>query len=157
MAPLPVRAEAWRRLARDLDPGRLQAMTSEMGLGEAVVVVGDLFAGKVRGRVVVDVNRQLAGGAGGAGRAIADSHRLRMGLAALAYGLLATHAAVADDLPSCLRRVVEQAPQEVLLAVRPGDEELLARLVYAEARSTGFADDPRVARGIAWGAMNRAR
>ena len=68
MAPLPVRAEAWRRLARDLDPGRLQAMTSEMGLGEAVVVVGDLFAGKVRGRVVVDVNRQLAGGAGGGGQ-----------------------------------------------------------------------------------------
>jgi len=45
----------------------------------------------------------------------------------------------------------------VLLAVGPGDEELLARLVYAEARSTGFADDPRVARGIAWGAINRVR
>ncbi|NMQ05477.1 hypothetical protein E4Q08_09480 [Candidatus Accumulibacter phosphatis] len=78
-------------------------------------------------------------------------------VAALACGLLAAHAAFAEDLPSCLRRVAEQAPQEVLLAVRPGDEELLARLVYAEARSTGFAGDPRVARGIAWGVMNRVR
>ena len=93
----------------------------------------------------------------GTGRAIGDSRRPLMGLAALACGLLAGHAAFADDLPSCLRRVAEQAPQEVLLAVRPGDEELLARLVYAEARSTGFADDPRVARGIAWGVMNRVR
>jgi acrylyl-CoA reductase (NADPH) len=57
MAPLPVREEAWQRLARDLDPGRLEAMTSEIGLGEVVAVAGDLLAGKVRGRVVVDVNR----------------------------------------------------------------------------------------------------
>jgi hypothetical protein len=78
-------------------------------------------------------------------------------LAALACGVLATHAAVAADLPACLKRVAEQAPRDALLAIRPGDEELLARLVYAEARSTGFADDARVARGIAWGAMNRVR
>ncbi|MEF8727171.1 MAG: hypothetical protein V5B34_02985 [Accumulibacter sp.] len=77
--------------------------------------------------------------------------------AALACGLLAAQAAAADDLPTCLRRVAEQAPRDAILAIRPGDEELLARLVYAEARSTGFADDPRVARGIAWGAMNRVR
>ncbi|WP_374680851.1 hypothetical protein [Accumulibacter sp.] len=77
--------------------------------------------------------------------------------AALACGLLAARAAVAGDLPACLRRAAEQAPRDVLVAVRPSDEELLARLVYAEARSTGFADDPRVARAIAWGAMNRVR
>ncbi|MEF8755102.1 MAG: MDR family oxidoreductase [Accumulibacter sp.] len=57
MAPLPVREEAWQRLARDLDPGRLEAMTTEIGLGEAVAVAGELLAGRVRGRVVVDVNR----------------------------------------------------------------------------------------------------
>jgi len=57
MAPLPVREAAWQRLARDLDPGRLEAMTTEIGLGEAVAVAGELLAGKVRGRVVVDVNR----------------------------------------------------------------------------------------------------
>ncbi|MEF8727174.1 MAG: MDR family oxidoreductase [Accumulibacter sp.] len=57
MAPLPVREEAWQRLARDLDPSRLEAMTTEIGLGEAVAVAGELLAGRVRGRVVVDVNR----------------------------------------------------------------------------------------------------
>lgn len=98
-------------------------------------------------------------GPGGAGReTLAAAGALPVAaFAALACGLLAAHAAVADDLPSCLRRVAEQAPRDVLLAVQPSDAELLARLVYAEARSTGFADDPRVARGIAWGAMNRVR
>jgi acrylyl-CoA reductase (NADPH) len=57
MAPLPVRLEAWERLARDLDISRLDAITREIGLGEAVAVAADLLEGKVRGRVVVDVNR----------------------------------------------------------------------------------------------------
>jgi len=35
----------------------VEAMTTEIGLGEAVAVAGELLAGKVRGRVVVDVNR----------------------------------------------------------------------------------------------------
>ena len=30
-APLPVRADAWQHLARDLDPGRLEAMTNQLG------------------------------------------------------------------------------------------------------------------------------
>ena len=34
---------------------------------------------------------------------------------------------------------------------------MLARLAYAEGRSTGFPDDPLVYRGIAWGVMNRVR
>jgi acrylyl-CoA reductase (NADPH) len=38
MAPLAVRQEAWSRLARDLDPAKLDAMTSEIGLGEAIEV-----------------------------------------------------------------------------------------------------------------------
>jgi acrylyl-CoA reductase (NADPH) len=57
MAPLAVRQEAWSRLARDLDPAKLDAMTSEIGLGEAIEVATRLLEGKVRGRVVVDVNR----------------------------------------------------------------------------------------------------
>jgi acrylyl-CoA reductase (NADPH) len=57
MAPLPVRLEAWERLARDLDISRLDAITREIGLGEAVAVAAELLEGKVRGRVVVDVNR----------------------------------------------------------------------------------------------------
>ena len=57
MAPLAVREEAWRRLGRDLDPARLDAMTREISLGEAIATAADLLAGRVRGRVVVDVNR----------------------------------------------------------------------------------------------------
>ncbi len=57
MAPQAVRREAWDRLARDLDPARLDAITTEIGLGEAVATAAALLEGKVRGRVVVDVNR----------------------------------------------------------------------------------------------------
>jgi acrylyl-CoA reductase (NADPH) len=55
-APQAVREAAWQRLARDLDPALLDAMTTQVGLAEVPRVVDDLFAGKVRGRVVVDVN-----------------------------------------------------------------------------------------------------
>ena len=57
MAPREERIEAWRRLARDLDPARLELMTREIGLGEAIDTAAALLEGKVRGRVVVDVNR----------------------------------------------------------------------------------------------------
>ncbi len=57
MCPRPRRLEAWQRLARDLDPGRLAAMTAEIGLAEAIPTAARLLAGEVRGRVVVDVNR----------------------------------------------------------------------------------------------------
>ncbi|MDH4871134.1 MDR family oxidoreductase [Pseudomonas sp. BN515] len=54
--PRAERIEAWDRLARDLDFNQLDAITREIGLGDAVAVAGDLLAGKVRGRVVVNVN-----------------------------------------------------------------------------------------------------
>ena len=57
MAPRAERLEAWRRLAQDLDVTRLELMTHEIGLGEAVATAAALLEGKVRGRVVVDVNR----------------------------------------------------------------------------------------------------
>lgn len=57
MAPLPVREAAWQRLAHDIDPARLESLTSEIGLEEAIAAANDLLAGKVRGRVVVDVTR----------------------------------------------------------------------------------------------------
>ncbi|MEW5890536.1 MAG: MDR family oxidoreductase [Pseudomonadota bacterium] len=55
--PKPERLEAWQRLARELDPARLDAITAEIALGEAIAKAPDLLAGKVRGRIVVDVNR----------------------------------------------------------------------------------------------------
>jgi acrylyl-CoA reductase (NADPH) len=57
MAPLSVRQEAWQRLAIDLDITKLDAMTREIGLSEVIAVGAELLDGKVRGRVVVDVNR----------------------------------------------------------------------------------------------------
>ena len=56
MAPREVRIEAWRRLATDLDLSRLAVMTKEVGLAEAIPLATQLLEGKVRGRLVVDVN-----------------------------------------------------------------------------------------------------
>lgn len=56
MAPRAERIEAWTRLASDLDPARLDAMTSEVGLEQAQGAGQDIVAGKVRGRIVVNVN-----------------------------------------------------------------------------------------------------
>lgn len=57
MRPRADRIEAWARLERDLDKGLLAPITREIGLGEVIATAGELLAGKVRGRVVVDVNR----------------------------------------------------------------------------------------------------
>ncbi|QGN56166.1 MDR family oxidoreductase [Novosphingobium sp. Gsoil 351] len=57
MAPRPLRLAAWARLARDLDPALIEVIAHEIGLAEAIAAAADLLAGKVRGRVVVDVNR----------------------------------------------------------------------------------------------------
>ena len=54
--PRAERIEAWDRLARDLDLAQLDAITHEIGLGDAIAAAGDLLAGKVRGRVVVNVD-----------------------------------------------------------------------------------------------------
>ncbi len=55
MAPLPLRREAWQRLARDLDPRRLEAIAADVPLEQAMACAGDLMEGKVRGRVVVTI------------------------------------------------------------------------------------------------------
>jgi acrylyl-CoA reductase (NADPH) len=55
--PAARRREAWTRLAQDLDPAKLAAMTREIPLADALAVAPDVLAGKVRGRLVVDVNR----------------------------------------------------------------------------------------------------
>ncbi|MGR4864722.1 acrylyl-CoA reductase (NADPH) [Caulobacter sp. LARHSG274] len=57
MAPKAARLTAWARLARDLDPSLLDVIATEIGLGEAIDAAADLLDGKVRGRVLVDVNR----------------------------------------------------------------------------------------------------
>jgi acrylyl-CoA reductase (NADPH) len=44
-------------LARDLDVVALEVIAQEVALGEVVAAAGQLIDGKVRGRIVVDVNR----------------------------------------------------------------------------------------------------
>jgi acrylyl-CoA reductase (NADPH) len=56
MAPLPKRVAAWERLANELDATKLETITQEIGLAEAVARAPELLAGKVRGRLVVNVN-----------------------------------------------------------------------------------------------------
>jgi acrylyl-CoA reductase (NADPH) len=55
MCPMARRSEAWRRLARDLDLAKLDALTSHVKLEDVPQVAEDLLAGKVRGRAVVDI------------------------------------------------------------------------------------------------------
>ena len=57
MAPKPKRLAAWNALAADLDPAKLDAITHEIALTDALAAGADILAGKVRGRLVVDVNR----------------------------------------------------------------------------------------------------
>ncbi|HEY2048744.1 MAG TPA: MDR family oxidoreductase [Caulobacteraceae bacterium] len=56
MCPTSRRVEAWSRLARDLDLGLLEAMTQSATLSDAPRLAEEILAGRVRGRVVVDVN-----------------------------------------------------------------------------------------------------
>ena len=57
MAPFAVRQEAWTRLARDLDLTKLDQMSTNATLADLPRLGQDIIAGKVRGRVIVDVNK----------------------------------------------------------------------------------------------------
>lgn len=56
MAPGPRRRAAWQALADELDRAKLDAITREITLADALTAAADLLAGKVRGRLVVNVN-----------------------------------------------------------------------------------------------------
>ena len=55
--PLERREQAWKMLAEDLDPAKLESMIEEIALAEAIPRAPDVIGGKIRGRLVVDVNR----------------------------------------------------------------------------------------------------
>jgi acrylyl-CoA reductase (NADPH) len=57
MAPRELREEAWQRLARDLDIGLLDRISTTIGLADVADAAQNIVSGKIRGRVVVDVNR----------------------------------------------------------------------------------------------------
>ena len=56
MAPRERRIAAWNRLASDLDTAKLDAITREITLADALAQAPEIIAGKVRGRLVVNVN-----------------------------------------------------------------------------------------------------
>lgn len=57
MAPLAKRERAWQRLARDLPPSKLADITHVEPMSKLVELGATILAGKIRGRVVIDVKR----------------------------------------------------------------------------------------------------
>ena len=55
--PVAERTQAWSRLARDLPADKIDSMAQMACLGDLFRLGPDILAGKVRGRVVVDVSR----------------------------------------------------------------------------------------------------
>jgi len=54
--PIALREAAWARLSKDLDRAKLAKLITKIGLTEVPHYAEEIVAGKVRGRVVVDVN-----------------------------------------------------------------------------------------------------
>lgn len=57
MAPRALREQAWQRLSQIMPTQQLESITREIGVSEAIAAASDVLDGKVRGRLVVDVNR----------------------------------------------------------------------------------------------------
>ena len=56
-APVSRRTQAWKLLDDALDRGVLTSMTRTIPLADAIQTSIDILSGKVKGRVVVDVNK----------------------------------------------------------------------------------------------------
>ncbi|CAM5473025.1 acrylyl-CoA reductase (NADPH) [Aquamicrobium terrae] len=55
MAPKALRLEAWKRIRTDLDLAKLKALSTTIGFDDIIDAAGDIVAGRIRGRVVVDM------------------------------------------------------------------------------------------------------
>ena len=55
--PIERRQKAWELLAKELEPAKLESMVEEIGLAQSLERAPDVLAGKIRGRLVVDVNK----------------------------------------------------------------------------------------------------
>jgi acrylyl-CoA reductase (NADPH) len=54
-APKELRLEAWRRVATDLDRGKLEALTRAIGFDDIIEAAKDIVEGRIRGRIVVEM------------------------------------------------------------------------------------------------------
>jgi acrylyl-CoA reductase (NADPH) len=57
MCPRADRMAAWRRLSQDLDMEKLEFLTEEIGLSQAIDRAAGFLEGRIRGRIVVDTGR----------------------------------------------------------------------------------------------------
>ncbi|MGC4024594.1 MAG: MDR family oxidoreductase [Mesorhizobium sp.] len=57
MAPRALQLEAWRRIGADLDMAKLNALSTMIGFDDIVGAARDIIEGKIRGRVVVDMEK----------------------------------------------------------------------------------------------------
>jgi acrylyl-CoA reductase (NADPH) len=55
VCPKPKRIIAWNRLAQELDKAKLASMTTHIPFDKVLEAGRDIVAGKVRGRLVVDI------------------------------------------------------------------------------------------------------
>ncbi len=55
MAPKPLRLEAWRRIATELDHQKLARLSTTIGFDDILQAGRDIVEGKIRGRVVVEM------------------------------------------------------------------------------------------------------
>jgi acrylyl-CoA reductase (NADPH) len=55
MAPRELRIEAWKRIASDLDTGKLAALSTTIGFDGIMDAARDIVDGRIRGRVVVEM------------------------------------------------------------------------------------------------------
>jgi acrylyl-CoA reductase (NADPH) len=60
MCPLSERVAAWQALADEMDLHKLDAITTEVPLGQVIATAPEFLQGKVRGRIVVPVRPELA-------------------------------------------------------------------------------------------------
>ena len=56
MCPRPLRERAWARLATDVDLAKLDKMSRVVPLKDVPRLAEEILAGRVRGRIVVDVH-----------------------------------------------------------------------------------------------------
>jgi acrylyl-CoA reductase (NADPH) len=56
MAPFAIRQRAWQALAQELPAATLDQLAREVPLADTIALAGELLAGRVRGRVIVNVN-----------------------------------------------------------------------------------------------------
>lgn len=51
------RIDAWQRLSDLLDSSLLDKISTEISLSDVITTIPQLMQGKIRGRIIVDVNR----------------------------------------------------------------------------------------------------